>query len=381
MLVEREDVGEHLARVIFVGQAVDDRHARILGETLDDLLAERADHDDVDHARDDLRRVLDRLAASELRVARAEEHRVAAELEDAGFERETRARRILLEDHRERAVVQRVIRLVVLELALQDARAFEHVVVIVERKILELQIVANFFGGHETHTAASTRLGMSRTAPPSLVVSRLSIKDFATFDELAKRLARAPGRAALRHGASGTLCALRKRGRCGIIPMVFLTDLQHSCSRFQQLQRVFAARGSLAGIVRSIACDTQVSRLGRHVEVLKRAGQSDHEAAPRKPYPTPFGRILGPLRPRVMHARSPAPQPAVKQVFLHGRNNPNRVLHPRRHQEREDISAERLVRAPLRRDVGVRSRERRGRMPACNIPSMSVRRCSATSRP
>jgi hypothetical protein len=35
---------------------------------------------------------------------------------------------------------------------------------------------------------------MSRTAPPSLVVSLLSIKDFATFDELAKRPADAAER-------------------------------------------------------------------------------------------------------------------------------------------------------------------------------------------
>src|SRR6202012_3819097 len=87
----REDVGQHLARVIFVGQAIDDRHTRIVGKALEDVLAEGADHDDVDHARDDLRSVFDRLAAAQLRITRAHEYRMTAKLEDARFEREARA--------------------------------------------------------------------------------------------------------------------------------------------------------------------------------------------------------------------------------------------------------------------------------------------------
>lgn len=174
------------ARMKFVRQTVDDGHARIFRKALNDVLAERADHDDVDHPRDDLRCVFDRLAAAELRVARAHEDGVTAQLEDARFERQARARRVLLEDHRERAVVQRMIRLVVLELALQDARAFEHVLVVIQREIVELQIVADFLGGHETNTADSAGRNC-RTGPPLFVVTQSSIKDFECFDESARR--------------------------------------------------------------------------------------------------------------------------------------------------------------------------------------------------
>src|SRR5574340_658026 len=94
-------------------------------EALDHLLLEGADHHHVAHARDDLRRVLDRLAAAELRVARAEEDRRPAELVHARLEREPRAGRLLLEDHRERAILERPVALVALEALLDPARARE----------------------------------------------------------------------------------------------------------------------------------------------------------------------------------------------------------------------------------------------------------------
>ena len=58
------DVGQDLAGMVFVGEAVDHRHARTAREALDDVLLEGADHHDVAHARDHLRGVLHRLAAA-----------------------------------------------------------------------------------------------------------------------------------------------------------------------------------------------------------------------------------------------------------------------------------------------------------------------------
>jgi hypothetical protein len=51
--------------------------------------------------------------------------------------------------------VQRMVRLVVLEFALENAGTLEHIFVIVKREILELQVMAYGPGGHETETASS----------------------------------------------------------------------------------------------------------------------------------------------------------------------------------------------------------------------------------
>ena len=57
--------------------------------------------------REDERGVAQRLAARDLQLARAQHDRVAAELEDAGLERQPRARRRLLEDERDRPALER----------------------------------------------------------------------------------------------------------------------------------------------------------------------------------------------------------------------------------------------------------------------------------
>ncbi len=146
MLDIGEHVGQHLARMMFIGQAIDNRYARIGGEAIDDVLAEGADHDDVAHARHHLRCVFDRLAAPQLAVARVQVDCRAAELMHAAFERQASACRVFLEHHDQRAVEQRVVWLVILELALDDARAFDHIFELAKRQVRKLQEV---FDGHK----------------------------------------------------------------------------------------------------------------------------------------------------------------------------------------------------------------------------------------
>jgi hypothetical protein len=131
--------------VVFVGQAIDHRHARVGGETLDDVLAEGAHHDDVAHARHDLAGVFHRFAAAQLRVARVQVDGGAAQLVHAGLERQAGAGRVLLEHHDQRAVDQRVVDLVVLELALDDVRTLDHVLVLVQREVGKLQVMLDRF--------------------------------------------------------------------------------------------------------------------------------------------------------------------------------------------------------------------------------------------
>jgi hypothetical protein len=90
-----------------------------------------------------------------LGIARVQEDRVAAKLVNAGFERQARTRGILLEDHGQRAVVQRVPRLVVLELGLEDRGTVQQVFVLFQRKVLELQVVLDrAWWVHKTTKAA-----------------------------------------------------------------------------------------------------------------------------------------------------------------------------------------------------------------------------------
>ena len=93
--------------MILVGEPIDHRHTRMRGKLFDDGLLEGADHNDIDHACDDARDILDRFAARQLRIAGRQIDHGAAHLQHAGFERDAGTRRVLLENHRQRAVVQR----------------------------------------------------------------------------------------------------------------------------------------------------------------------------------------------------------------------------------------------------------------------------------
>ena len=107
-LAQREQVGQRLARVVAGGEHVEDRDRALGGELLEQRVGPGAHADGVDVAREHERGVPDRLAARELHLVGAQDHRVAAELDDAGLEGHARARRGLLEDERDDAVAQRV---------------------------------------------------------------------------------------------------------------------------------------------------------------------------------------------------------------------------------------------------------------------------------
>ena len=140
------DVRQQLARVIFVGEPVDDRHPRMCREALDDGLFEGADHDHVDHPRDYTRDVLDGLAAAELGIAAVQIDGDSAKLVHARFEGHAGARRRFLEHHGQRAIAQRLIDFVALETLLDPPRAFEQIDELVTAEVLELEKVLGSHG-------------------------------------------------------------------------------------------------------------------------------------------------------------------------------------------------------------------------------------------
>ncbi len=107
MLDHGLQVGDDLAGMREVGEAVDDRDGGVFRHFLDLGMIVGADHDRVDHAAEHARGVGDCLAAAELGGAGVEDQRRAAKLADRHVERHAGARRVLLEDHRQRATGQR----------------------------------------------------------------------------------------------------------------------------------------------------------------------------------------------------------------------------------------------------------------------------------
>ncbi len=107
VLEEGLHVGQQLAGVRFVRQAVDHRHPRVGGEFGEGAVGMGTDHHRIEHARQHDGAVADRLAAAQLGVARGQEDGLAAELDHAGLERHAGTGRGFLEDHAQHAVLQR----------------------------------------------------------------------------------------------------------------------------------------------------------------------------------------------------------------------------------------------------------------------------------
>ena len=105
-LADRHRVGERLQRVGEVGEPVDDRDRRMLGERVDLGLVEGADQERADEAREDERRVAVALAARELQIGGGQVQRHPAELGDPDLEADAGAGRRLVEDHPDRPAGQ-----------------------------------------------------------------------------------------------------------------------------------------------------------------------------------------------------------------------------------------------------------------------------------
>src|SRR6185312_5574295 len=103
-----EQVVDRLAGMVQRGERVDHRHGGGGGQLDHPLVGAGADHDGVDHAREDLRGVGDRLPARELHFVAAQHHRVGAELVDADVEGDPGAGRGALEDKGDGAAGERL---------------------------------------------------------------------------------------------------------------------------------------------------------------------------------------------------------------------------------------------------------------------------------
>src|SRR5690606_2477337 len=116
----------------------------------------------VHHAGNHLRRIFHRLAAAELSVTGIQVDGRATQLMHAGFKRQARAGRLLLENHRKGAILERPVAFVSLESGLDPARACEEVVVLLARIVFELQIMSGRF--HAASPARNCRISWLSTS-------------------------------------------------------------------------------------------------------------------------------------------------------------------------------------------------------------------------
>jgi hypothetical protein len=80
-----KDVRQNLAGVKFVGQAVDDGHAGMLGKALDFGLLISANHHQINHAADDFGAVFNRLGSAQLAAVSCQMNNRTTHLVHAGF--------------------------------------------------------------------------------------------------------------------------------------------------------------------------------------------------------------------------------------------------------------------------------------------------------
>jgi len=134
-------VGQYLAGVKFVGQAVNYRHARMRRKGLDLGLFIGANHYQVHHAANDFGTVFNRFGAPQLAVAGGQVHHAAAHLVHAGLKAHPGAGGGLFENHGQRAVYQRAVFFIRLELVLDGGGALQHIQGFIGAQVVKLKVV------------------------------------------------------------------------------------------------------------------------------------------------------------------------------------------------------------------------------------------------
>ena len=126
MLPDGEQVGQHLAGVAEVGQAVNHGNLGVLGQPLHLLLGEGADHNAVAVSVQHPGGVLNGLPPADLTLLAGEEQGVSPQLVHARLEGDAGAGGVLLKDHGQGLALEVVLVDVVLGLILQLVRCVQN---------------------------------------------------------------------------------------------------------------------------------------------------------------------------------------------------------------------------------------------------------------
>ena len=108
VLLDGEDIGQDLAGMGQIGEAVDDGHLGILGQRFHVRVCEGPDHDPVHVSVEHPGRIGNGLTTTQLDIARREKVRGATQLGDPDLERHAGTRRRLHENHGQRLAQQRL---------------------------------------------------------------------------------------------------------------------------------------------------------------------------------------------------------------------------------------------------------------------------------
>ena len=119
LLLNSEDIGQSLAGMQQIGQAVDNGNACIFSQLNNGIMGEGTDHNTINEAGKYTRGITDRLAAADLGSGIAQINRMAAQLPEAYLKRSSGTGRSLGEQHSQSFALQILVRLTGLLLTFQ----------------------------------------------------------------------------------------------------------------------------------------------------------------------------------------------------------------------------------------------------------------------